>query len=212
MSPTPEEFLEDVINTWEDMSGKHILSLDPNDSGNWHNGVLIGSQHGVTAPALAQHRGIPTADVTPDMMRTVTLKEAADIGKSQYFAAFHEDQLLWGPVTAALLDWGWMAGPHNPIKHMQILCGAEADGVIGPQTVKDYNDWIRRVGWASAMQLMHSTKEAYFRSLGQPQFIQGWLNRNDWCSLQNGKWWSQWDLRLTAPSITESIKTVLGNL
>lgn len=212
MSPTPEEFLEDVINTWEDMDGQHVLSLNPDDSGNWYNGVLIGSQHGVTAPALAQHRGISTAEVTPEMMRTVTLKEAADIGESQYFKAIHENQLLWGPVTAALLDWGWMAGPHNPIRHMQILCGADADGVIGPQTVKDYNDWIRRVGWASAMQLMHATKEAYFRSLGMPQFIQGWLNRNDWCSLQNGKWWAQWDLRLTEPSITESIKTVLDKL
>lgn len=211
-NPTPEAFLEDVINTWEDLGGKDILSLNPNDSGNWYDGVLIGSQHGVTAPALAQHRGIPTSEVTPAMMRTVTLKEAAAIGQSQYFNVVHENQLLWGPVTAALLDWGWMSGPTYPIRHTQVLCGAVSDGAIGPATVAAYNAWIARVGWASAMQLMHSTKEAYFRSLGQPEFLQGWLNRNDWCSSKNAKWWSQWDLRLTSPSLSESIVNALHNL
>lgn len=159
------------------MSGKKVYSTHPGDTGNWLDGRMVGSQHGVTGAALAAYRGVPHSAITAAVMQQLTLDEAADIGMRDYFKGPRFDLLEWGPATASLVDWGWMSGPGTPIKHIQRIIGATADGALGPQTAAKYKAWVDRVGWAAATDAVRNDKIAFFESLDRPEFIDGWRNR-----------------------------------
>jgi lysozyme family protein len=197
------------IHVWEDMSGKKVYSDHPKDSGNWLDGRLVGSQHGVTGAALAHFRRVPRSEITAEVMRQLTLGEAADIAMKDYFNGPGLNTLVWCPVTAAAADWGWMSGPATSVRALQQLSGSGADGVIGPQTRANYENWIRRYGVRACMDTLHARKEAFFRSLNRPEFIDGWLNRNNYYSASNAGFWSKWDNGLTGGSVLETINKVL---
>lgn len=184
---TPLDFLKTVIAAWEGLYG-----ANPDDAGNWAHGwhgerQLDGTMRGVTPDALAAHRGIDPATLTPEIMKTVTLEEAAEIGMIDFYDGPHFNLLTWGPATAALLDFGWGAGPGQAVKSMQRLVGATPDGQLGPLTAKAYNDWLAGTGEARALQAIHDMRAAFYRLVADrhpedQQFLQGWLNRDDWAS------------------------------
>ncbi|WP_428394123.1 glycosyl hydrolase 108 family protein [Lichenicoccus sp.] len=87
---------------------------DPRDSGNWTSGqtgqgVLVGSNMGVGAPALLDWMG-PGASVTAEQMRSLPLSTYEAIARSKY----------WTPLGCAAMpsgldlmafDFGWNRGP-----------------------------------------------------------------------------------------------------
>ena len=135
------DFLKAVIGTWEG-----LYSGDPDDPGNYANGRLVGSMRGVTPPVLAKFRGVSIDTITVDVMKSVSLDEAANIGYMGFYVGPHFDLLTWCPATAALLDFGWGAGSGQAVKSMQRLVGVNADGGLGPITAKAYNEWVSSVG------------------------------------------------------------------
>lgn len=190
----PLDFLKLVIGRWEG-----LYSDNPGDTGNWAGGKLIGTMRGVTPNALAAHRGIDPSSLTPDDMKALSLAEAAEIGMTDFYQRPHFDQLTWGPATAALLDFGWGAGPGQAVKSMQRMVGANPDGGIGPLTVSAYNAWIARVGWESATKAIHDMRCGFYRQICQTnpsynQFLQGWINRADWASGANPQWAGLWGI------------------
>lgn len=196
---TPRDFLKMVIGRWEG-----LYSDNPGDTGNWAGGKLIGTMRGVTPNALAAHRGINADSLTPDDMKALSLDEAAEIGMTDFYQRPHFDMLEWGPATAALLDFGWGAGPGQAVKSMQRLVGANPDGGIGPLTASAYNVWITRIGWQGATQAVHDMRCAFYRQIcntnpSYNQFLQGWINRADWASGINPQWAALWDAPSPAP-------------
>lgn len=194
---TPKEFLALVIARWE--GGYQSYA---SDGGNWveHNGVRIkiGTMRGVTPDALAKHRGAPAWTLTPDIMKTVTLEEAAEIGFQHYYVEPGFSLLRWGPATAALLDFAWGSGPYQAVLSMQRLIGAKPDGIIGTrETVPAYATWIAALGWDKATVAVHDMRAAFYRYICEIrptnlQYLQGWLNRNDWASAANAEWRARW--------------------
>ena len=120
---TPREFVSTTLMTHE---GK--LSLHKADNGNWFSrrrfkaglpqrrfqGTLVGSMYGVTAYALAEHRGID--EVTRDMMASLKREEAIDIALTGYWRKPRLDTLEpFSPVLLAVLDMAYNAGPGDLI-------------------------------------------------------------------------------------------------
>lgn len=198
-NPTPREFFEDTINRWEDEDGKVIYSGDAADPGNWQGGQrgageLVGSQHGVTAQALAVHRHMSPYNVTEEDIRSITLEEAADIAMDQFFARPHLDKLTWCPATAMWCDHGFNAGPGSAVRNLQHLCGAQIDGQIGPQTIQKWNDWVAANSWDVTTDATLAQREASYRSFGNfDTYGTGWLARARWYSRQNKEWYGQWN-------------------
>jgi lysozyme family protein len=54
------------------------------------------------------------------------------------------------------------------------------DGQVGPVTLKALqDDW--NTGPAAVLQEMTSVRIAYYKSLGQPEFVNGWIRRANDC-------------------------------
>lgn len=185
---SPREFLLEVIARWE---GGYESYAD--DAGNWvtdpaGNRIDVGTMRGVTPAALAAHRGVEPWSLTPADMLAVTLEEAAAIGLKHYYQEPRFDLLAWGTATAALLDFGWGAGPGQAAKSLQRrLLGVAVDGIIGPATAHTYGNFVQGLGWPYALAAVHDMRANFYRDVvaahpEDAQFLQGWLNRDDWAS------------------------------
>ncbi len=170
-------FFKRMIETWEGGFQAH-----PADVGNYVNGRLIGTNRGVTPAALALYRGIPVSTVTQEMMRSVTLDEAADIGYRNYYLAPGFDDLPWTEFTEAYVDAGWGSGPRTAIRHMQELIGAGRDGIIGPETQGKFDKYLEANGLADAMRAYVHQRIAFFEAIVRRRpsnqvFLKGWKRR-----------------------------------
>lgn len=194
-------FAEDYITVWEDGGrGAHCLSLDRADSGNWTSGicgvgVCCGSQHGVTAQALAGYRGCSASAITEQVMSDLSLSEAAAIAIKGYYGAPGLDQLAWDPVVASVMDFGWNAGPHEAVKMLQRLIGVAPDGAIGPATVAAYRQWIATHGLAAAATSWAAHRHSFYQGLvaarpADAKFLNGWMRRSDYY-LPGTPWWTR---------------------
>lgn len=75
------------------------LSLDPNDSGNWYNGQLIGTKYGISAASWADQYDIPN----------LTLEQAQAIYRQHYWQASGADKLPW-PACLLVFDTAVLHG------------------------------------------------------------------------------------------------------
>lgn len=65
---------------------------------------LVGTMRGVTPAVLAARRGMPAHIVTQNMMKSVTVEEAVQIGETQFHRGTGLDLLPWGPTTEEMAD------------------------------------------------------------------------------------------------------------
>ena len=200
---TPRAFASDFIFHWED-GGSHdparTHSLDPVDNGNWSGGrqglgKLVGSNHGVTAAALAAHRNVSVAAITREAMHALTLDEAADIALALYFHAPRLDLLAWNRVTMSVVDMAWGAGPGQAVKLLQRLIGCADDGQCGPGTAAAYAAWIERHGETDAAELYANARIAFYDRIiaarpANARYRNGWRNRtNYYLPNRPDGWW-----------------------
>lgn len=195
--PSPKQEIARAIVRWEG-----LFQAQPQDAGNYVNGRLVGTMRGVTPAVLAAHRGVPAVSITEADMRSVTLEEAAEIGATRFYQGTGLDMLPWGPTTAALVDVGWGSGPRQAVLFAQRLSGAVADGVVGPDTVAKYGNWVRDVGWEEATRAVNRMRRDFYALIisRNPQweiYRQGWNNRADWM-LPGGEWWADWAAAMPA--------------
>tara|TARA_R110000823_G_scaffold720_1_gene3001 strand:+ start:2514 stop:3650 length:1137 start_codon:yes stop_codon:yes gene_type:complete len=118
-------------------------STDKDDTGNYYNGKFVGTNHGISAPALAKELG---RDPTVADMKALTKTEARQIAGDQYFDRFSIDKLP-DEVQEIVLHATYM-GESRGVRAMQNLLGLTPDGVMGPNT-------------RMAMQNADFTKEEY---------------------------------------------------
>lgn len=196
--PTPRQELADAIDRFEGGYQDNEADLI-----NWVNGHMIGTCRGVSPPALALHRGVDIATLTPEIMKTVTADEAAAIGEKHYYFGTGLDRLLWGPATAALVDVGWGSGPKQAVLFAQRLAGVPDDGVVGPITIGAYRDAINTKGWEKATRSVLHQRLAFYSQIiaAHPAweiYRAGWKRRANWFSPDNPQWWDRWELKAAA--------------
>lgn len=192
--PSPREELADAIDMFEGGYQDQWTDLI-----NIVNGKMVGTMRGVSPPALAKHRGVPIESLTPEIMKTVTADEAADIGEDHYYYGTGLDRLVWGPATAALVDVGWGSGSRQAVLFAQRFAGVPDDGAVGPITIQGYKDKVSAIGWAEATgNILVQRKAFYSRIIAQHPaweiYRNGWNRRADWFSPSNPKWWGRWGL------------------
>jgi lysozyme family protein len=190
--PTPRQELADAIAMFEGEYQDQWTDLI-----NIVNGKMVGTMRGVSPPALAKHRGVPIESLTPEIMKTVTADEAADIGEDHYYFGTGLDKLEWGPATAALVDFGWGSGPRQAVLFAQRLAGTPDDGVIGPKSVAAWKAYIERVGWEQATRDVLAKRVTFYgaiiaRNPAWEIYRKGWMRRANWFSPDNPEWWGKW--------------------
>jgi lysozyme family protein len=147
------------------------------------------------------------------MIKSVTLEEAAEIGVVRFYKGTGLDMLPWGPATEALVDCGWGSGPRQAILFAQRLCGATADGVVGPRTVEAYAAWVARVGWDHATREVCRIRKAFYdliiaKNPVWEMYRRGWYNRAEWM-LPGTEWGAAW---ASDPAPTPIVVTAPGKL
>jgi lysozyme family protein len=105
-----------------------VLSLDPNDGGNWTggrpgDGLLHGTKYGISAASY------PTLDIAD-----LTLEQANAIRKTDYWDKVKGD-FLPAPVAFMVADAAYMSGPDRAILQLQATLGVAVDGDLGDKTI-----------------------------------------------------------------------------
>jgi lysozyme family protein len=100
---------------------------DPDDPGGATN-------MGITLKTLANWRGVRWQDLAVSEVRNLTMAEANQIYKRNYWDTVSGDDLPAG-LDYAVYDHGIMSGPGRAIKDLQRTLGIVVDGVIGSGTL-----------------------------------------------------------------------------
>ena len=130
----------------------------------------------VTKKAWADYLGRPIAD---GEMKALTPDVVNPFYKKMYWDKVHGDELPAG-LDYAVFDFAVNAGPGRAAKFLQQAVGVNADGAIGPGTMKAVADANPK----QALEQFSAAKTAFYKGLvdrnpDQQKFIKGWLARVD---------------------------------
>lgn len=144
------------------------------DTGNYINGKLIGTNHGVTPKAYKEFYGkVPTeAD-----MRNLTKEEAKQIYKKDYVEKPGFDKIQDPNLQTSLVDFGINSGPKQAVKTLQRLIGTKADGIIGPQTLSKISEYS-----GNLTADLNEARREFLNKLDEEKYgmyKKGWNNRID---------------------------------
>jgi murein L,D-transpeptidase YcbB/YkuD len=168
----PTDFLSTEINKILESEGG--FQQDSSDSGNFVNGTLIGTNKGITANALAEFRGVDPTSITVEDIKGITDEQATEIYTQNYYLKPKINQLPQD-IQDTVMDMYVNSG-RNAVKILQRLAGVEADGVIGPATIKAVEEAnITRNQYADAR--VDYYKKVAESNPSQNKFLQGWVNR-----------------------------------
>jgi lysozyme family protein len=122
-APSRDELIDSVFRA------EGGYSNDRGDTGNYYNNIFIGTNHGISAPVLAEHLGR-----TPSVqdMRNLTQDEAREIAATNYYDRYFID-LLPAETREIVFHAVYMGGSRG-IRAVQSLTGQTPDGHMGPAT------------------------------------------------------------------------------
>lgn len=148
---------------------------NPNDSGNWVNGVNLGTNYGISAPKAVEFGWNPT-----ESLRLLTEDFAKYVYKTDFWPGL--EGINSDAIAAKILDMR-VSGKRRADRYIQQgLVGMgwniAIDGVIGPQT----RDALNRENESRVMEMLkkqhaqiYSDSAAKYPS--QIEFLGGWLKR-----------------------------------
>jgi lysozyme family protein len=146
------------------------FSDNPADTGNHLPDGRAGCTNlGVTQTAWEEYVGHPVS--TADM-KALTPATVMDFYKRRYWDMVKGDALP-NALDYLVFDMAVNSGPGRAIKLLQASVGATQDGALGPLTMQAISTW-------SARQLIDkysAAKADFYKSLRNPTFEKGWLNR-----------------------------------
>ena len=107
------------------------------DTGNYLNGVLIGTNKGITPAAYQMTFGkVPTVQD----MKNITHEQFMAVLKRFYWDRWKADTIKSQAIANTLVDWVWGSGKWGIIIPQRIL-GVTADGLVGPKTIEALNGY-----------------------------------------------------------------------
>lgn len=149
-----------------------------NDKGNYYNGVLIGTNKGVTPAAYREVFGkVPTVSE----LKTLTDEQYIQVLRKKYWDKWKADNIDSQQLADILVDWVYNSGVWG-IKIPQRILGVVDDGIVGPKTLEALNN----VCVKEFHEKVWKEREQFFRNIvrrdpTQKGFLKGWLNRlNDY--------------------------------
>jgi lysozyme family protein len=164
-----------MINNFEQALASVLKSeagfqSDPHDDGNKLPDGRAGCTNlGVTQAAWETYVGHP---VTWNDMKALTSEKIAPFYKRKYWDVVHGDELPTG-VDYMAFDLAVNTGPGRAVKLLQEAIGVTPDGVLGPLSLLA----IHNIPAKQMIERFTDTKEKYYKSLNNPTYEHGWLNR-----------------------------------
>ena len=144
------------------------------DTGNYLNGVLIGTNKGITPAAYQMTFGkVPTVQD----MKNITHEQFMAVLKRFYWDRWKADSIQNQSVANILVDWVWASGKHG-IEIPQKVLGLKPDGVVGVLTLKAINCFDQH----ELFDLIKKERIDFIDRIikNRPtnaKFRRGWLNR-----------------------------------
>jgi len=140
---------------------------DPNDRGNW-TGCAKGS-----GTNKGTNRGISACSYPNEDIKGMTEPRAKVIYRADYWDPIFGDQLPAGPDLCTF-DGAVNSGRSRGVKWLQRAVGADADGVVGPQTVAMANAADDHL----TVDRMCDDRMAFLRGLSTwDRYGKGWTTR-----------------------------------
>lgn len=151
---------------------------DPDDRGNYANGVLRGTKYGISA------RCYPKLDI-----KNLTEEQAKLIYLSDYWNPMNLTGIKDEELALHVFDHGVNAGRWASVRMLQRLVDATPDGVIGPDTLGRVNKTKMPVRVIEGYGLLTTLREhfiyarySYYTRLVQnrpaiKKYLKGWYNR-----------------------------------
>lgn len=136
---------------------------DPHDHGGRTSRGITQKEY----TAWCKEKGLPVIDVWKAPQSHIE-----DIYHEEYWEPVCE--LLPSGIDYLYFDMAVNSGPREAAILLQRTLGVVTDGRIGPVT----RQAIRNSAPAGLIERFTMVKEAFYKSLHQPIFTQGWLNRN----------------------------------
>ena len=112
-------------------------------------------------------------------MRDLTVDDVAPIYEKNYWGRAKCDHLPAG-LDLAVFDWSVNSGVDRAAKKLQSMIGTEADGGIGPNTLRTLDEYIEHHGLETTIKNYRNVRQAFYESLSTfDTFGRGWTRRND---------------------------------
>jgi lysozyme family protein len=115
--------------------------------------------------------------VSEQIMRSLTPQHVRALYKANYWDAVKGDDLPAG-VDMCVFDFAVNAGVNRASRYLQMMTGATADGQVGPNTLRQLQQYVLTHDLQHAVDRYQDLREAYYRKLKTfPTFGKGWLRR-----------------------------------
>ena len=116
-------------------------------------------------------------DIDIQDLKLITDADATRILKKNYWDRWKADQIQDQSIANLLVDWVWGSGVYG-IKYAQQILGVQADGIVGPKTLKALNSQKPQV----LFKKLWDRREKYFNAIcvsrpANKKFLKGWLRR-----------------------------------
>lgn len=157
-----------------------VFSQDPNDRGNWTGGArgrgeLMGTKYGISAKSYGKK-----IREMGGCIQALSLSDAQQIYKSDFWNGLKCD-LLPSIHRAPLFSCAVNCGVQNSVKWYQQALGVEADGIMGPITIR------KAIEHPLPKDVLYDFAElwlAHYDSIvandttgTQARYLKGWRNR-----------------------------------
>ena len=127
---------------------------------------------GITQAVYEKYLG---RKVTEQEMKDMKTGDVRIIYKENYWDKVKGDDLPAG-IDFCVFDWAVNSGVCRASKALQKVVGAVADGVIGPNTLKEVNSADAQV----VIEQLTDAREEFYKKLSTfDTFGKGWLSRNE---------------------------------
>lgn len=146
----------------------------PSDRGNYFKGVLVGSKYGITGWDVYKHFGI---DVTIDTMQNLTVEQATEIYKEDYWDPMLGDQISNDSVCGIIFDAVVNEGMYAGIVGVQKIVGTEEDGVMGNITLTALNTYDQESLFNQYKQYRADQYLRISKEKNNAEFYNDWMTR-----------------------------------
>ena len=112
-------------------------------------------------------------------MRDLTVEDVAPIYEKNYWGRVKGDELPNG-LDLCVFDFCVNAGTGRAAKYLQSMVGATRDGAIGPNTLRQVDEWVAMRGEEDLVVAYSDARRRYYKKLRTfDTFGRGWLRRVD---------------------------------
>jgi lysozyme family protein len=147
---------------------------NPNDAGNYFNGILLGTNKGIT-PSIyfSYYKVIPTKE----KMQSLTDEEAGRIYKDFYWDRILGDKILSQSVAEIIFDHAVNCGVKSAVKGVQIIVETNVDGIMGNITLNALNNYNPQLFFDLYKKWRLFEYQRISKIKNNYVFISGWYNR-----------------------------------